>query len=324
MGRAFGPGRVNLIGDHTDYAGGLALPMAVDMGTTVDLSADDSGRLRVETDAPVEPGWERYVAAVMFEMDLPPGASGEVTTTLPVGAGLSSSAALEVATALALGFEGSDLELAKLCQRAEERGSGVPCGLMDQLTCVAAVDGSALLIDFEKETVRTVSLPDEATVFVVHSGIDRQLVGSEYADRRLACEAAAAAIGPLRDATLDEAMALTDPLLSRRARHVVTENLRVLDFASAVAARDLATAGDLMLESHVSLRDDFEVSHPALDDLVTRLSSTPGVHGARLTGAGFGGCVVALADADVADADIPHASAGMWRVRPAAGARRLV
>ena len=323
MGIAYSPGRVNLIGDHTDYAGGLALPMAVDMGTTVELTARSGAGLQLETDAAVEPGWTRYVEAVLVEMGLPAEGTGCVASTLPVGAGLSSSAALEVATALAAGFAGSPLELAKLCQRAEERGSGVPCGLMDQLTCAAAVRGSGLLIDFQDESFQPVLIPDSAAIYVVHSGVDRQLAGSEYAERRAACEQAAAELGPLRDADLRGVSELRDPVLARRARHVVSENRRVADFAAALAAGDLHAAGSLMTASHASLRDDFEVSHPALDRLAERLSAQPGIEGARLTGAGFGGCVVALADADVAADDLPDAGAGKWRVYPAAGARLL-
>lgn len=323
MGAAYSPGRVNLIGDHTDYSGGLALPMAVDLGTTVELTVTSEGGLGVTTDAPVDGPWTQYVVAIMREMGLAPNATGAVTTTLPVGAGLASSAALEVATALALGFAGDEIELAKLCQRAEAEGSGVPCGLMDQLTCAAAAAGSALLIDFSDDSFETVSLPGDAAVHVLHSGVERQLAGSGYADRRAACESAAALIGPLRSAGLEDTESIADETLRRRARHVISENRRVVEFAEALETGDLPAAGLLMGASHASLRDEFDVSHPALDALVERLDSTAGIHGARLTGAGFGGCVVALADAELPDARIPDAGAGRWRVRPSAGARRL-
>lgn len=323
MGAAYSPGRVNLIGDHTDYTGGLALPMAIDLGTTVDIVAQAHGGLALSTDAAVEPDWTRYVAATMEELGLQPHATGDVTTTLPLGAGLSSSAALAVATALALGFDGTALELAKLCQRAEQRGTGVPCGLMDQLTCAAGVEGAALLVDFGAEVYRPVTLPDGVAVHIVHSGVSRSLAASEYAERRGACEAAALLIGPLRDAAAAATASLPDPLLAARARHVISENRRVLEFAAMLEIGDLDAAGHLMLESHASLRDDFEVSHPALDRVVDRLGRTTGVYGARLTGAGFGGCVVALTDSDVDDAAISGSNAGHWRVRPSAGARRL-
>ncbi len=326
---AVAPGRVNLIGDHTDTTGGLVLPMAIDLATTVTgrrggdrvvlTSADESDPAVVTLDiadpASVQPGWARYVAGVVAELRPPVGFTGTVSTTLPVGAGLSSSAALEVAVALALGFEGTPLGLAQLTQRSEQRASGVPCGIMDQLASAAGVEGHALLIDCHVLSVSPVALPPEAEVRVVHSGEARQLAGSAYAERREAVEAAEAVVRPLRlvrDVTALDV--LDDRVLFRRARHVVTENARVRAFAEALAAGDLAIAGRLMAESHASLRDDFEVSTPALDRLVERLSAAPGVHGARLTGAGFGGCVVALTD--------PGALGEGWLVRASRGARR--
>jgi len=328
MRRAFAPGRVNLIGDHVDYAGGFVLPMAVQLGTTVEVTeGGDTIRLRSDDDeapvdlplvvgdpASVEPRWGRYVAGVVAELRPRRGAEGLVRTTLPIGAGLSSSASLEVAVALALGFEGTPLELALLCQRAEQRASGVPCGIMDQLASAAGVAGNALLIDCTSNEVTPVPLPDDAEVVVVHSGQPRALAASAYAERRAAVEAAAAAIGPLRTVSLDDLGGVADEVTRRRARHVVTENARTLEFAEALRAHDLSGAGRLMVESHRSLRDDFEVSTPALEALVERLLATPGVHGARLTGAGFGGCAVALCD--------PGAAGEGWKLRPVAGARR--
>ena len=324
--RARAPGRVNLIGDHTDYTGGLVLPMAVDLGTSVDLERggelvrltsdveDEPAAvaLTVEEPSTVSPTWARYVAGVVAELSPAEGGHGTVTTTLPVGAGLSSSAALEVAVALALGFEGGALDLALLCQRAEQRASGVPCGVMDQLASAAGVEGHALLIDCRSLDIAPIALPDDAAVVVVHSGQSRTLAGSAYAERRAGCEAAAAVIGPLRDATLADVGRLDEPLRSL-ARHVVTENQRVVELAAALTAGDLASAGALMYGSHASLRDDFEVSTPVLDALVERLRATPGVHGARLTGGGFGGAVVALCDPDVT-------IDGGLRVRASAGA----
>jgi galactokinase len=240
------------------------------------------------------------------------GGRGTVHTTLPIGGGLSSSAALEVAVALALGFAGSSLELAQACQRAEHLASGVPTGLMDQLASAAGRAGHALLIDCTSLAVTPVPLPDSVALVVAHSGRARTLVGSPYADRRAQCEAAAGLVGPLRDASLAAVEGIEDDLLRRRARHVVTENARVLAFADAVGRNDLPAAGRLMGESHESLRRDFEVSTPELDDLVARLIATPGVYGARHTGAGFGGCVVALADRS--------SPAEGWRLEAADGA----
>lgn len=324
---AVAPGRVNLIGDHTDTTGGWVLPLAIDRATTVEgrrggpvvrLRSDTEAEpavvpLDVDDPATVEPAWARYVAGVVAELRPEQGFVGEVRTTLPVGAGLSSSAALEVAVALALGADGPPLEVARLAQRAEHRASGVPCGIMDQLTSVAGVAGHALLVDCTELTVAPVPVPDDVEVVVVHSGQERTLAGSAYAERRARCEAAEAVVGPLRAAGLGDLDALTDPETRARARHVVSENARVRAAAAAVADGDVVEVGRLMVESHASLRDDFAVSTPALDALVGRLLATPGVLGARLTGAGFGGCAVALAR--------PGAVAEGWRVRAAPGAR---
>ncbi|HUR77881.1 MAG TPA: galactokinase [Acidimicrobiales bacterium] len=308
--RARAPGRVNLIGDHTDYTGGLVLPMAIDLSTVVTgtrggdqvvLSSDHEDApvviaLDISDPAQVEPAWGRYAAGVIAQMRPSVGLRGHVSSDVPVGAGLSSSAALEVALALALGFEGTPLDLATLCQRAEQRATGVPCGIMDQLASAAGVAGHALRIDCTTLQVTPVPLPADVEVVVVHSGQARRLAGSEYATRRSQCEAAEAVIGPLRQATPSDAEGLRDPVLRKRARHVVTENARVDLFVAALSAGRADDAGQLMLASHASLRADFEVSTDVLDSLVDDLRKTPGVFGARLTGAGFGGCVVALAE----------------------------
>jgi galactokinase len=331
--RAFAPGRVNLIGDHTDHTGGLVLPMAIDLGTqVVGERGGEAVQLRSEaepaaaevaldvTDATsVDPPWARYVAGVVAELRPAAGFRGTVATTLPLGGGLSSSAALEVAVALALGAPADDpTGLALLCQRAEQRASGVPCGVMDQLASVAGVDGCALLIDCHALSVDPIPLPGGVEVLVVHSGEPRALAGSAYAERRAQCEAAEALIGPLRLARPEDAATITDPLLRRRARHVTTENERVRAFASALRGHDLLAAGSLMVASHQSLRDDFEVSTPGLDGLVARLCAQPGVLGARLTGAGFGGCIVALVESGAA---VDAGRTESWRVRASAGAR---
>jgi len=323
---AFGPGRVNLIGDHTDYLDGLVLPMAIDLGTTITgertgdrvvlRSADEPEPAVVSLDVAepmaATPRWARFVAGVVAELRPEIGFDGELTTTLPIGAGLSSSTALEVAVALALGASGDLVELARRLRSAEERASGVPSGLMDQLASLGGVEGHALVIDCRSLSVEPVPIPDDAEVVVIHSGQPRTLVGSAYAERRSQAEAAEAVVGPLRDAALDDLDRITDPVARARARHVITENERVRQFAAALVAGHLPGAGALMVASHASLRDDYEVSTPSLDALVERLCATPGVHGARLTGAGFGGCVVALTE--------PGALAEGWVVRPSAGA----
>ena len=329
--RAWAPGRVNLIGDHTDHTSGLVLPMAIDLGTTVTgdrggdvvslRSATEPEPAVVPLDVPdpsgLSPTWARYVAGVVAELEPGEGLTGVVETTLPIGAGLSSSAALEVAVALALGFEGSTRELAQLCQRAEQRASGVPCGIMDQLTSTSGVAGHALRIDCAALTVDPIAIPDDIEVVVVDSGQRRELATSAYAERAASCQTALAILGPLTAASIDDLGRIEDPTVRRRARHVITENQRVDGFVAALSAGDRSALGEAMAASHASLRDDFEVSTPVLDALVDTVISGPGVIGARLTGAGFGGCVVALIERGAA-LDLPNPQ---WRVRPSGPAR---
>lgn len=324
--RARAPGRVNLIGDHTDYTGGYSLPMAIDRATTVSLcrggptveltSADEPEPavvpLGLEAAGSLPAGWSRYVAGVVQTLRPAEGGTGRVVTTIPIGAGLASSAALEVAVALALGFEGSALELARCCQRAEQAAWGVGTGIMDQLASAAGRAGHALLIDCRSLEIVPVAMPEAIDVVVADSGQRRSVVASPYRDRRRECRAAETHVGPLRDASPADVEAIRDPVLRRRARHVVSENARVVAFAARLSAGDMTGAGALMTESHASLRHDFSASTPALDELVGRLTALPGVYGARLTGAGFGGCVVALADRD--------SPAPGWRLRSCDGA----
>jgi galactokinase len=340
---ATAPGRVNLIGDHTDYTGGLALPAAIDQRTTVRFEEQRTGLLELVSDADpapasiplgtdgpltdpasLLPAWARYAAGVVAVLASrgarPRGGTADVRTELPLGCGLSSSAALEVALALALGFEGSALELARACQEAEHLAVGVPCGILDQLTIAAGVEGHALLLDARAGTVSPVPVPADLEILVVDSGERRSLSSSAYAARRAECEAAEAEIGSLAEATLSEVGGLADPVLRRRARHVVTENERVRALAAALPAGDRSVLRAAMLESHRSLAEDFEVSTPTLDAIVEHLSAEPGVVGARLTGAGFGGAVVALVERGALDVSrLPFRA---FVVHPAAGASR--
>ena len=318
--RVHAPGRVNLIGGHVDYAGGLVLPMAIDLGTTIVAqrghdrivlaSEDFDGLAEVPLDvidpARIEPSWARFVAGVVAELAPASGFIGEVATTIPIGTGLSSSAALEVAVAATLlGDEGMErvdrVELALTCQRAEHRASGVPCGVMDQLASLCGIAGHALLIDCTTLEITPVAIPADIEIVVIDSGERRELAGSGYADRRAEVAIAAELVGPLRDASLDDVARIEDPIIRHRAHHVVTENARVLALVAALGAGDVEGAGRIMTESHASLRDDHEVTTPALDALVDRLVATRGVYGARLTGGGWGGCVVALAEPGVLD-----------------------
>jgi galactokinase len=333
--RATGPGRVNLIGDHTDYCQGLALPMAIDLGTTAEFTPADGPVLAVTSTAfadtielPVdlasdaatigalEPAWARLIGAMLALARPGTGGTLALESTLPLGAGLSSSAALCVALAEVFGVTGGADDIARLCQTAEHR-TGVPVGAMDPLVCAGGRRGHALLIDFADLSTEPVPVPGDADIVVVDSGLTRTLDGSAYGARVAECEAAAAVIGPLGRAGLDDLVALRDPLLRRRAHHVISECLRVRECARALAQGDLAAAGALMDQSHFSLAGDFEVSTPALDALAVRLRSLPGVFGARMTGAGFGGCVVALSRPGAVDlAALPTRG---WRVRPSDG-----
>jgi galactokinase len=321
------PGRVNLIGDHTDYTGGMVMPMTIDRWTeirgipadTISLHSEDEpqpAELALEIDDPqhVEPSWAKYVAGVVAEMQPYGGIHGTVVTDIPIGAGLSSSAALELAVALALGFEGDALTLAQLCRRAEIRASGVPCGIMDQLVIAAGQADHALLIDCGDVTIEPVPIPDNVEIvvqFVAH----RVLVGSAYAKRVAECDMAEAEIGPLRHATLHDTLSITDPVIRARAQHVVSENERVREFAQLLAGGDLAAAGVLMVASHESLRDLYLTSTPVMDAAVEQLLQRRGVYGARMTGGGFGGCVVALTE--------PGAIDDGWIVRAVDGAHRV-
>jgi galactokinase len=326
------PGRVNLIGDHTDYQGGLCLPMAIDRDVRVAFEPRTDGRVVVASDLAdgvvdvpsdgsadptrVDPPWGRTVAAVLQVLArlgrAPAGFDARVASTVPLGSGLSSSAAFEVAFALAcnlaaeFNMDGRDLALA--AQAAEQLASGVPCGVMDQMASVFGRAGHALLLDCRSLDIEPVPIPNDAVITVVHSGLPRRLVDSAYAQRRAACEAAAGRLDVefLRDATPEQVA--DDPI----ARHVVSENARVVGFVDAIRADDLITAGEQMLASHASLRDDFQVSTPELDLLVD-LAMEHGASGARLTGAGFGGCIVALGREQLPPSvvDAYHSSTGL-------------
>ena len=350
------PGRVNLIGDHTDYTGGLVFPMAIDRDTTIvfEQSPENSPGeptrsastradavsltsenfegtvqfdLPVTDAAAVRPTWGRYVAGVaaaMTERSLPVrGFHGRVATEVPIGGGLSSSAALEVAAALAFGIDTDVATLAAVCRRAEHLATSVPCGIMDQLTSAAGVKDHALLIDCHTLDVTPVRIPESLAVWVVEIS-SRTLDGSEYPARVAQCAAAEREIGPLRLADLESADRIADRTIRSRARHVVSENERVRDFAAALVAGDAREAGRLMYASHRSLSRDFETSTKQMDEAVDGISRVPGVHGVRMTGGGFGGCVVVLAedDAPVDSAVGTAVSAGtlVMRVRAADGA----
>jgi galactokinase len=316
------PGRVNLIGEHTDYSGGLVLPAATQLGVTVEILSRSETVSLTSTLAGVAPpfppdgggnaatGWGRYAQAVAAELAVlgrpAVGLTGIVSSDLPAGAGLSSSAALEVAVALALcavaDWELEPLELALACQRAELRAVGVPCGILDQAACILGEEGAAVLLDCWTLEYRLVAMPRAAVLLIVDSGVERSLEDTAYGTRRAELEDALRAIGAERSTTvqLSDLHGLGD-VPARRLRHVVTENDRVRRFAAALESGDMVAAGKLLFASHESLRDDYEVSIPELDLLVS-LAASAGAHGARLLGAGFGGSVLVLVDRDHVDA----------------------
>jgi galactokinase len=320
------PGRVNLIGEHTDYNDGWVFPAALNLGTVIAVRRRTDGVLRTiaprmngEDEARVDdlrprdgPEWTRFVrgvAALLHETGCPSaGADLLIDGDLPLGSGLSSSASLELGVAVALmTLAGCPIErtaLARLGQRVENEIVGVQSGIMDQLAVACGVAGHALLIDCRTFVSEPVPLPPEIRMLVLDSAVPRTLAGSAYNQRRAECESGLHKLQrvhpdltALRDVSADVLAAegwRLDSVELRRARHVVTENERVQNSVAALRAGDVARFGQLMIESHASLRDDYAVSGSELDMLVAAALETPGVLGARLTGAGFGGCAVAL------------------------------
>jgi galactokinase len=314
------PGRVNLIGEHTDYNQGFVLPVALQLATYVAAAPSGDGKLRVYsedrrelrefdaanlTDTPPARAWTDYVTGVARELVLAAypieGANLLIRSTVPEGSGLSSSAALEVSTALAMLQDRTidGIELARLCQRAERNYVGMPCGIMDQYISVHGRAQSAVEIDCRSLGHKPVGLPDGVTFVAVNTMVKHELAGSAYRDRVAECAAAACAMGAesLREVSreqLEAGSARMSEVVFRRARHVVTENNRVEGFVAASARGDVSEMGILMVESHRSLQYDYEVSCAELDFLVDRALPIEGVLGSRMTGGGFGGCTVTM------------------------------
>ena len=321
------PGRVNLIGEHTDYNDGFVLPMAIEQALWIAVRArpDDTVRMWsalgdqwAEFSLPFlkrRTGWSAYPEGVAHELlqagKKLTGWEGTIISDIPTGAGLSSSAALELATARVFAevspFPWDPVEMAVIAQRAENDWVGMNCGIMDQLICAAGRPNQALLIDCRLLTWTPAVVPPGAVVVVLDTSTRRELVGSAYNDRVASCEEAAAAFGvaALRDVdweTLQAGRDRLDPIVFRRARHVVGENDRTLAMAAALNEGNLIEAGELMQAGHASMRDDFEISSIALDAMVVAAVESPGCFGARLTGGGFAGSCVALVAADQVDA----------------------
>ena len=329
------PGRVNLIGEHTDYNDGFVLPLAIDRAIWIALRARDDRTVLVHSIdydqrrqfsldglAKQDDGWIEYLKGVAWSLqeagcDLRAW-EGVLMGDVPLGAGLSSSAALEMATARALAAAGNlawdPARMARLGQRAENQWIGVNCGIMDQLISAAGRAGHALLIDCRSLTTEPVPFPPGVSTVVLDTATRRGLVDSAYNERRSRCEAAAEffRVPALRDVTPEvfarQAGGLDD-VTRRRALHVITENRRTLQAVEAMRRGDVAALGALMDASHQSLRDDYEVSSEALDAMVEAARAHPACYGARMTGAGFGGCAVAIIDASRADDFVPSVAA---------------
>jgi galactokinase len=362
---AAAPGRVNLIGEHTDYNDGWVLPMAIDRCVYIAFATRADRRIRAHAVAfdetcevaldELQPAgnadWISYVAGVAWALtasghDLS-GADLVIDGDVPIGSGLSSSAAIEMATARALcqvsGIPWSPVEMARLGQKVESEYIGIKGGLMDQFTATMGRAGHALLLDCRSLEVQAIPLPDEAAIVVMDTGAARTLAGSAYNDRSRSCRDAVRAlrelepsVRALRDVDADLLLAASDRMdeeTFRRASHVVAENRRPLAMAEALRRGDLAAAGLLMDESHFSLRDLYEVSSEELDLFTDFARRHPACYGARLTGAGFGGCAIALVSAARADAfiDEVHAAyrqrvnlpSSCFACRAAAGARLI-
>lgn len=356
---ALAPGRVNLIGEHTDYNGGFVFPMAIDRFTGIAFDPNSSATVRVfahdfqekasfSLHAPLPkdaPSWLQYIWGMTKVLDLQTGFDGVLHSTVPIAAGLSSSAALEMAVGRAIcalqNREWDAVLMAKLGQKAENQFVGVNCGIMDQYASACCTKDHALLLDCRSLKTLHVPIPTDAVVVIMDSGVRRSLAQSAYNDRRASCEAAVARIAQdvpevtsLRDVTpamLREYHGILEGVTFRRIKHVIYENMRPVQMAAALESDHLAVAGALMYESHLSLKLLYQVSCAELDLLVELAQKHEACYGARLTGAGFGGCAVALVKTDQAEAfmDEVHAAykksfdlpSAFYHCRPSDGAR---
>lgn len=321
----FCPGRVNLIGEHIDYNGGLVMPAAISLGITAHIRRNGSDMIRLQThpydewvEIPMhslqpQPGhWSDYIIGVMIHLrqqGLPlEGCDIVFSSTLPQGSGLSSSAAIEVLTFFMLthfltGLKPNRKMMASACQQVENAHIGVNCGIMDQFAVAMGKKDHALLLDCSTMAHQEIPIDlGDYTLLIIDSKAPRQLAASAYNKRREECNTALAVLRELRDinhltqATLQEVEAISDPILRKRAKHVVSEQLRVIETASALSSGDLIRFGKLLSASHASLRDDYQVSSPQLDHIVDLAQQQNRCLGARLTGAGFGGCCIALVE----------------------------
>ena len=360
------PGRVNLIGEHTDYNQGFVMPAAIDFSTWIAIAPREDRKLSVRSenfsetaeldlDCPPSRGighWSDYPFGVALKLEEAGhrlrGANLLVRGEIPIGSGLSSSAAIEVATGLALldnaEIEIDRLELAKLCQQAENEYVGMRCGLMDQFISCFGQAGHALMLDCRSMDYEPLALPESVKLVVCNTMVKHELAGSEYNARRAECEEAVERLAgrvpkihSLRDVTVDDFARFGEELpelIRKRCRHVVSENDRVVKAARALQSTDLAAFGMLMGESHQSLRDDYQVSCEELDLMVTLANKASGVDGARMTGGGFGGCTINLVRSESVDsfrekvargyADVTGKQPEIYVCTPSQGVERFV
>jgi galactokinase len=353
------PGRVNLIGEHTDYNDGFVLPMAIERSVYIALRPRPDNQVRVQSldlDQEIgfnlksldksEPSWGEYIKGVAWVLQdhgyTLSGWEGVLTGDVPIGAGLSSSAALELATArafsIASGFDWQPKHIARLAQIAENAWVGTNCGIMDQMISAIGEEDHALLIDCRSLETTAVPLPLHATTIILDTGTRRGLVDSAYNQRRAQCENVATQfnVPALRDISLqqlEQEQNHIDKIAYQRARHVISENERVLESVEALHQADLTAFGQLMNASHVSMRDDFEISREEIDIMVAIAQNQDGCFGARLTGGGFGGCAVALVHIDATTSFVTNVQqlyqlktgldAKIYTTRPSSGARVL-
>jgi galactokinase len=356
---ASAPGRVNLIGEHTDYNGGFVLPIATPQETTIAMRRRGDGLVHAwsrdvgDEDAWTEfrlgeetrrGHWSDYVAGVTASLResqvTVEGFDARIASDLPLGGGLSSSASLEVALLRALrqlfGLDIDDVSLAAIAHRAETGLVGAPVGIMDQMAASLAARDAALFLDTRSLTYQRIHLPPASALIVIHSGVTHRHAGGEYRTRRRECEEAARELGVRELRDVDPAMLAQAHLpapLDRRARHVVSEDVRVVEARDALIAGDARQFGALMNASHESMRDDFEISTPEIDTLVEVARQQPEIYGARMTGGGFGGSAIALVPLDRADAVASEVRAAFAEARyrepeirgaqPSAGAERV-
>ncbi len=358
------PGRVNLIGEHTDYNDGFVFPMGIERYTVIAaspsvlrraqiFSADTNSEVTIDLESTVtrgQPSWSNYMRGVIagfqkLKISIP-GFDALVMSSVPMGGGLSSSAALEVSTATLLEAASNHrldpVQKALLCQKAEQEFAGVPCGIMDQFTSVMAKEGHLLLLDCRSRTTELVPLTNpELSILIINSNVKHELTGGEYAERRAQCERAASilSVASLRDSSLpmlEANRSRMEPLIYQRAHHVIAEIARTTEAAREMRTGHWSTLGQLMYASHDSLRDDFAVSCAELDllvELAKKQGERNGVFGSRMTGGGFGGCTVSLVETRAVDSICEQVGGAyrkqtgieptMFVSRPAGGARIL-